>query len=288
MSAIYKKEMRGYFTSMTGPIAIAVALLITGLMFRNYNLVNYHLLTFSYTLNNSSLVFYIVIPILSMRVFAEERKQKTDQLLLTAPVTLPQIVFGKYLALITVFAIPCAITGLYPLIMLHFGKETLVWDYTTLLAYFLMGCAYLAVGMFISSTTENIIIAAILSILFVFVTQMIGSTYTLMSTSNFAALIFLIILAVLIGLLVYFMTKNYWAALITTAALAAVCFILYFVQSSWFSGRTESIMKVFDFATHFTDFANGSFTISNLLYFISAAAIAIVLTIQSIQKRRWS
>lgn len=288
MSAIYKKEMRGYFTSMTGPIAIAVSLLITGLMFRNYNLVQYHLLTFSYTLNNSSLVFYIVVPILSMRVFAEERKQKTDQLLLTAPVTLPEIVFGKYLALITVFAIPCVITGFYPLIMLHFGKETIRWDYATLLAYFLMGCAYLAIGMFISSTTENIIVAAILSILFVFVTQMIGNTYTLMSTSNFAALVFLVILAVLIGLLVYYMTKNYWASLITVAVLAAICFILYFVKSSWFSGRTESIMKILDFATHFNDFANGSFTIPNLLYFISAMAIGIVLTVQSIQKRRWS
>lgn len=288
MKAIYKKEMRSYFTSLTGPIAIAVCLFITGLMFRNYNLATYHLLTFSYTLNNSSLVFYIVVPILSMRVFAEERKQKTDQLLLTAPVSLTEIVFGKYLALITVFAIPCAITGIYPLIMRHFGKETLKWDYTVLLAFFLMGCAYLAVGMFISSTTENVIIAAILSILFVFATQMIGNTYTLMSASAFASLIFLIILTVIAGLIVWAMTHHFYASIGTTAVLAVICFILYFVKSSLFSGRAESVMKIFDFSTHFEDFANGSFTIPNLVYFISAMAIGIVLTIQVIQKRRWS
>lgn len=288
MRAIYKRELRSYAVSMTGAIAIAVALLITGLMFRNYNLSTYHLLTFSYTLNNSSLVFYIVVPILSMRVFAEERKLKTDQLLLTAPVSVGQIVMGKYLALITVFAIPCVITGFYPLIMLRFGKETIKWDYSVLLAYFLMGCAYLAIGMFISSTTENVIIAAILSILFVFVTQMISNTYTLMSASNFAALIFLVILAVLAGFLVYFMTKNYWAAMITISGLSAAWLITYAIKASWFSGKTEAVMKVLDFATHFNDFANGSFTIPNLLYFISAGAIGIILTIQSVLKRRWS
>jgi ABC-2 type transport system permease protein len=288
MRAIYKRELRSYAVSMTGAIAIAVALLITGLMFRNYNLSTYHLLTFSYTLNNSSLVFYIVVPILSMRVFAEERKLKTDQLLLTAPVSVGQIVMGKYLALITVFAIPCVITGFYPLIMLRFGKETIKWDYSALLAYFLMGCAYLAIGMFISSTTENVIIAAILSILFVFVTQMISNTYTLMSASNFAALIFLVILAVLAGFLVYFMTKNYWAAMITISGLSAAWLITYAIKASWFSGKTEAVMKVLDFATHFNDFANGSFTIPNLLYFISAGAIGIILTIQSVLKRRWS
>ncbi len=288
MRAIYKRELRSYAVSMTGAIAIAVALLIMGLMFRNYNLSTYHLLTFSYTLNNSSLVFYIVVPILSMRVFAEERKLKTDQLLLTAPVSVGQIVMGKYLALITVFAIPCVITGFYPLIMLRFGKETIKWDYSALLAYFLMGCAYLAIGMFISSTTENVIIAAILSILFVFVTQMISNTYTLMSASNFAALIFLVILAVLAGFLVYFMTKNYWAAMITISGLSAAWLITYAIKASWFSGKTEAVMKVLDFATHFNDFANGSFTIPNLLYFISAGAIGIILTIQSVLKRRWS
>ncbi len=288
MTAIYKKEMRSYFTSMTGAIAIAVMLLITGLMFRNYNLVTYQLLTFSYTLNNSSLVFYIVVPILSMRVFAEEKHQKTDQLLLTAPVSITQIVFGKYLALVSVFAIPCLITGIYPLIMNHFGNETLKWDYTTLLAFFLMGCAYLAIGMFISSLTENIIIAAIVSILFVFTTQMIGNVKTLVSTSNFAGLVLLVILSVLAGIFVYIMTKHYWASLGTTAVLAAACFITYFVNSSWFSGRVEQIMDVLDFATHFNDFANGSVTISNLLYYISAAAIGILLTNVTIQKRRWS
>ena len=287
MAAIYKKEMRGYLNSMTGAIAIAVSLLVTGLMFRYYNLYN-GVLTFHYTMNNSTLMFYIVVPVLSMRVFAEERKQKTDQLLLTSPVSIREIVFGKYLALISVFAIPCVITAFYPLIMRAFGKETLGWDYACLICFFLMGCAYLAAGMFISSLTENVVIAAILSILFVFVTQMVASTSSLFSSSNFASLVTLIIVSVLIGLLVYFMTGNFWACLGTILGLAIVWFVIYLVKPNWFGGKSGSIMGILDFSTHFTDVANGSLTLGNIVYFISAAAIGIILTMTSIQRRRWS
>ena len=174
MAAIYKREMYGFFTNLTGAIAAAVMLLVFGLMFRYYNLYN-GALTMHYTVSGSALVFYIVVPVLSMRSFAEERRQKTDQLILTAPVSLAGIVFGKYLALISMLALPLAILCTFPLIMTAFGNETVLWDYSVIGAFFLMGCAYLAVGLFISSCTENAVIAAILSIVFVFVTQMMSS-----------------------------------------------------------------------------------------------------------------
>jgi ABC-2 type transport system permease protein len=287
MSAVYKKEMRGYLTSMTGAIAVAVMLFVIGMMFRYYNL-HYGVLTFHYTLNNSNLIFYIVVPVLSMRVFAEERRSKTDQLLLTAPVRLSEIVFGKYLALISVFAIPCLISGLYPLIMLKFGKETLKWDYMVLLAFFVMGCAYLAVGMFISSCTENVIIAAIIAILFVFMSQLISNLSALISSSSAVSMAFILVLVLLLGLLVYFMTENYWAGIGVTGVLAIACLITFIVNKSWFSGKTESILGIMDFSTRFTDFANGSFTIPNLVYFLSVIVIGVALTMQNVQKRRWS
>lgn len=287
MGAIYRKEMRGYFTNMTGAIAIAVMLLVTGLMFRYYNLYN-GVLTMHYTISNSVLIFYIVVPILSMRTFAEERKQKTDQLLLTAPVSIPEIVLGKYLALISVFAIPVLILCIYPLIMTAFGEETLAWDYTCILAYFLMGCAYLAVGMFISSCTENAIIAAILSILFVFATQMLSSIFTIISTSSFASLIFLIVLSALVGLLVYSMTKAYYLSLGIFAAMAVGFITAYHFKSDWFSGRSESVLRVLDFSTHFSDFAGGIFSLTNVIFFVSYVVVGVVLTMQSVDKRRWA
>lgn len=287
MTAIYKKELRSLMTNMTGAIAAASALLVTGLMFRYYNLFN-GLLTLHYAVSGSMLLFYIVIPVLSMRSFAVERSQKTDQLLLTSPVRISSIVFGKYLALVTVFAIPVLMMCIYPLIMLSFGAETLLWDYVCIFAFFLMGCAYLAVGMFISSCTESAVISAILTILFIFATQMLSSLFTMISGTAFTAMLFLLVLSVAAALLVYGMTKHFGLSMLTLGVLGAGCIIAYMLRPDFFSGRTESVLRILDFSTHFSDFAGGVFSWTNVLFFLSYAAVGIALTIQSLDKRRWS
>ena len=259
MTAVYRKEMRSYLTNMTGAVAVAVMLLVTGLMFRYYNLY-YGLLTLHYAISNSALIFYIVVPVLSMRVFAEERRNRTDQLLLTSPCSLTEIVAGKYLALISVFAIPVVVMCFFPLIMNSFGSETLLWDYLCILAFFVMGCAYLAVGMFIS----------------------------IISRGALQSLLFLLVLALLCGLLMYFMTKNALVGTAVGAAAALALLAAYYFRPSWFGGRTESVLRIFDFATHFEDFAGGSFSLTNLLFFISYIAAGVILTVQSLLKRRWS
>ena len=287
MGAIYKKELKSYFTNMSGAVVIAVMLLVTGLMFRTYNMY-YGTLTLHYTISGSWLAFLIVVPILSMRVFAEEKKQRTDQLWMTAPVKLPEVVLGKYLAMVTVYAIPCAVVCIYPLVMLKFGDESLKWDYCCIFGFFLIGAAYLAIGMFISSCTESAIISAILSLLFVLMTQLMSNIFNFISSTTFSSLVFLVVLAAIVGLLVYYMTKNFYVSLGVFGALAVICIIAYKVKSSWFDGRSESIMRIFDFNTHLSDITNGSLSISNLLFFISYIVIGISLTVQSIQKRRWS
>ena len=287
MAAIYKREMYGFFTNLTGAVAAAVMLLVFGLMFRYYNLYN-GALTMHYTVSGSALVFYIVVPVLSMRSFAEERRQKTDQLILTAPVSLAEIVFGKYLALISMLALPLAILCTFPLIMTAFGNETVLWDYTVIGAFFLMGCAYLAVGLFISSCTENAVIAAILSIVFVFVTQMMSSVFTMISSTAMTALLFLAILSALAGMLVFVMTGNFAAGMLSFALLSLACIAGYLVRPDWFSGRTESVLRILDFSTHFSDFAGGAFSLANAVYFISYIAAGLVLTLLSLDRRRWS
>ena len=109
-----------------------------------------------------------------MRVLAEERKQKTDQLLLTAPVSVGQIVFGKYLALVTIFAIPMLIMCFYPLLMSKFGTVSFAGAYTGILGFFLLGCANLALGVFVSSLTESQVIAAVLTFVFLFAFYMMN------------------------------------------------------------------------------------------------------------------
>ena len=173
MIAVYKRELRSYLTSMIGYLFIFFILLLTGIYFSAYQLGAAYP-RFEYTLSALTFVFLISVPILTMRVLAEERKQKTDQLLLTAPVSIEKIVFGKYFALVTIFAIPMLIMCLYPLLMTKFGTVSLGAAYTAILGFFLLGCANLAIGVFISSLTESQVIAAVLTFVILFAFYMMN------------------------------------------------------------------------------------------------------------------
>ena len=287
MRAVYKKELRSSFTTMTGPVAIAVMLFIAGYMFRTYNLAN-GLASVIYAVFNSSLIFYFVVPILSMRVFAEERRQRTDQLLFTAPVRLIEIILGKYFALVTVYAVPVLVLCTLPVVLRPLGGSTTALDYAGILVFFLMGCAYLSVGMFISTLTENLIVSAILNILFVAVTMMIHNAYPMVSGTVFTSMIFFVVLSVLIGIAVYAMTGFYWLSLGVLTVLAAGSLILSYMESEFITGSCEKILGILDFYSHFESFVYETFSLTDIVYFLSAIVVGIVLTHASIVRRRWN
>ncbi len=162
MRAIYKRELRSYFCSFTGWLFVAVNLFVMGLYFIVYNmLMGYP--TIAYVLQSIVFTFIVTIPILTMRTLSEERKNKTDQLILTAPVSVGKIVLGKYLALATVLFLPTAFMGILPLFLMQGGDFQMGVSYASLLGFFLYGCLALAVGLFLSSLTESVVIAAVLS-----------------------------------------------------------------------------------------------------------------------------
>ena len=161
MKAIYKREVSSYFNSMIGWIFVAVLTVFIGIYFFAYNLFQGYPY-FSLSLGSSLFIFMVVVPILTMRSMADERHTKTDQLLLTAPVSVTAVVLGKYFAMLTVFAVPVAIACLCPLIIALNGTAFLLADYGAILAFFLLGAVEIAVGMLISSLTESQIIAGVL------------------------------------------------------------------------------------------------------------------------------
>lgn len=160
MKAIYKRELGSYFNSMVGYVFIAVVTLFIGIYFMGINLYSGYP-NFSYALSNVIMIFMLTIPVLTMRSIPEDRKNKSDQLLLTSPVTVTGMVMGKYLAMVTVFAVPVLLSCFCPLIIAANGTAYLKSDYASILAFFLLGCAYIAVGMFISALTESQVIAAV-------------------------------------------------------------------------------------------------------------------------------
>ena len=160
MKAVYKKELKAYFQSIIGCVFIAFLIAFTGIYFMAYNMTTGYPY-FSYTLSGSLIVFIVGIPLITMRSFAEERKNKTDQILLTAPVSLWKVVVGKYLAMVTVIAIPNLIFCIFPLIIKLQGTAYLTVDYISILMFFLLGCVFAAIGMLLSALTESQIIAYI-------------------------------------------------------------------------------------------------------------------------------
>ena len=287
MTAIYKRELRSYLTSMIGYIFIFFILLLTGIYFSAYQLGAAYP-KFEYTLSALTFVFLISVPILTMRILAEERKQKTDQLLLTSPVSVEKIVMGKYLALVTIFAIPMAIICFYPLLMTKFGTVSLGTAYTAILGFFLLGCANLAVGVFISSLTESQVIAAVLTFILLFAFYMMNGISSFFSEGALSTCITFGLLILAAAIIIYTMIKNLLISAVVCVAGEAVLAVLYVVNSEFFAGGIQKVLQVFNISGHFDNFANGIFDIKGVVYFLSVVAVCVFLTIQSIVKRRWN
>jgi len=160
MLAIWKREFKSYLHTVIGWLFMAVILFFVGLYFTATNLL-YGSAYFSNVISACGFILLLAVPILTMRCLAEERKNKTDQLILTAPVSLGKIIAGKFLALASIFTIPILAICLYPLILMKFGNIPVAESYTAILGFYLYGLACMAVGVFISSLTESQVIAAV-------------------------------------------------------------------------------------------------------------------------------
>ena len=187
MKAIYKRELKSFFYSFVGWLFLAVTLFMMGIYFTVYNVMSGYP-TISYVLQSIVFLFILTIPILTMRVFAEERKYKTDQLILTAPVSVGSIVLGKYFALVTVLAIPTVIMGLTPLVLMRAGAFQIGISYTSLLGFFLYGCLGLAIGLFLSSLTESVVIAAVLAMAALFLGYIMAGLCSMVSAAGTGSL----------------------------------------------------------------------------------------------------
>lgn len=183
MTAIYKRELRSFFHSFIGWLYLAVMLFMTGIYFTVVVMLSGYP-TISYVLQSVVFLLIITVPILTMRSLAEERKYKTDQLILTSPVSVGGIVLGKYLALVTVFAIPVLVVGLTPLFLMRAGEFQTGTSYASLLGFFLYGCLGLAVGLFLSSLTESVVISAVLSFAVMFLGYIMSGLANVVSSAG--------------------------------------------------------------------------------------------------------
>lgn len=160
MLAIYKRELRSYFTGVIGYVFLVIYLAIAGILFSYTTMFSMSSdVTNFFTL---MLIFSaIVLPLLTMKSFSEERKTKTEQLILTAPISLPAMVFGKFLASYTVYAAATALTSLYFLFLIPYTQLQFAVLFGNLIALLLVGMVFISIGLFVSALTENQLSAAI-------------------------------------------------------------------------------------------------------------------------------
>lgn len=173
MFAIYKKELRSYFVNPIGYVYVALFLAVSSLLFTYTTLysatceVNVYYTFMLY-------LFAILIPLLTMRMLSEEKKSKTEQILLTSPVSLFSVIFAKYLAAFTLFAGTLLVSCLNFIVLYFYGEPNSVIMFSTTLGILLIGSAFVAIGIFVSACTENQLVSALVTIVSIASTLVIG------------------------------------------------------------------------------------------------------------------
>jgi ABC-2 type transport system permease protein len=249
--AIFKKEIKTYFTSPIAYVVITVFLVLIGFFFYSliwwfnsqslqmaqnpysYQQLNINQMVYSPLFQNMSIILLLMIPLLTMRLFSEEKKINTDELLYTCPISINQIILGKYFASLFVLLAMLFLTGILSIFTFAYGNPELVPILNGYLGLFLQGAAFIAVGIFFSSLTENQIVAAILTF----------------------------------GTLLLFWILN-WAS--------------YSAGGIW-----KGVLNYLSFIQHFDDMTRGILDTTDLVYYLSFIFLGLFLTHSVIQSRRW-
>lgn len=287
MIAVLKHELRLYFHSLTAYVFGAFLLAFVGIGAMLYN-IQAAVSNFEFVLSFGSLVFVVIVPILTMRVIAEERKQKTDQLLYALPITTTQVILGKYLALLTVYLIPLALISLYPLLFAQFGEVYLPISYGSILAFFVLGAALIALGVFISSLTDNQGFAAGIGIAAILLNYYSVSLSEYISSTAFGSLAALCVLVVLLAILVKYLTKNETLAYFGAGGLLVLIMGFYMYDPTKFEGLLPQVMADLSLFERFYVFVNGVFDMTAIVYYLTVIIFFLFLAVQSLEKRRYN
>ncbi len=287
MTAIFKHELRACFHSLTAYLFGALLLVFVGIGAMIYN-IQEAVSNFEYVLDFCCLVLVVIVPLLTMRVIAEERKQKTDQLLYSLPISTFQVVLGKYLALLVVFLLPICIISLYPLIFAQYGDVYLPTSYGTIAAFFIMGAALISMGLFISSLTENQGLAAGIGIAVMLFNYYSVTLSEYVSSTATGTIIALVVIIAAFCVIIKVLTKNDTFAYGAAIVLIGLLTITYYVDSSIFEGILPDIMAKLSLFERFYVFVNGVFDVTAIVYYLTVAVFFLFLTVQSMEKRRYN
>ncbi|MBE5816181.1 MAG: ABC transporter permease [Clostridiales bacterium] len=288
MLAVYEKELKGYFRSPIGAVFMGLFLMVSAGIFIFLYLKD-GLVAYSAYLSYVNIVFMITIPILTMRTLSEEKKLKTDQLLLTNPLKVSDIVIGKFLAAATVFLVTLVIHSLNAVIVSFFSDNMAFSEIiVSYLGLFLVGCSFIAIGVFVSSLTESQVVSAIITfavLLFLFIVSWMQSS---LPSSPLSGVIFTLVVAAAIAIFLYATMKNAVAAVVTFAGLGLIIGVIAIININLYAGLLNSVVNWFSVLAKFDEYITGLVSLSSFVYLLSFTAVFIYLTVYQLEKRRWA
>lgn len=287
MIAVFKREMNAYFKGIMGYLAAAFLLVFAGIYTMAYNLSGFYS-NFEYVLSAISFIYLIAVPVLTMRSIAEEKRLKTDQLLYSMPISMTDVIVGKYLAMLAVLFVPVFIMGTYPVLLAQFGTVSFKTAYSALFAYFMLGACLLSIGLFVSSVTESQVASAVITLLVLLILYFMSSLASFISTSAFASLISLCAVVCVFALIFRLLTRNSLLSLFVAAAGIGGLYLFYALDSSAFTGLFPKIMSALSVFDRFEIFVEGVFDVTAIVYYISIIAVFLFMSVQAMEKRRWS
>lgn len=288
MFAVFKRELRAYFTSPIGFIVVGLFVFLSAIFFAATNLLGASA-EYNGILGTMAFILLLVVPLLTMRLLTEEARQHTDQLLITSPLSVTAVVIGKYLAAAAVYLITLLVTVLFPVMMSFFSLLGLEW-WKILGGYiglFLLGAAFIAVGMFFSSITESQIVAAFTTFAALLVMWIIDTLSSMVPTGWLYGVAFVALVAAGLAFLVWLSTRSALATLLTVLVLGGAIAALAIVNRQLFEGLIAKVMAWFSLLKRYEDFNLGILGLSPVIYYLSFSAAFVFLTVRLIDRKRW-
>ena len=287
MRAIFQHELRGAFHGLAAYLFCAFLLVFVGVGAMIYN-IQAAVANFEYVLQFVCIGLVVIVPVLTMRSFAEERRPTTDQLLYSLPLGTWDIVAGKYLALVTVFLVPMVFISAYPLLFSIYGEVYLPSAYGSLLAFLLLGAALIAAGIFVSSLTESQGFAAGIAIAAFLLNYYSVSLADQVSATALGSLLALGVTALLLALLIRALTRNAALAWGVGGVCALAALAVYLIDAAKLEGLLPTLMEKLSLFERFYPFVNGIFDWTSVVFYGSVIVFFLFLTVMSLEKRRYN
>jgi ABC-2 type transport system permease protein len=233
-------------------------------------------------------IFLFAIPLLTMRLFSEEKRQKTDQLLLTSPVSIAGIVCGKYLAALAVYCGTLVITGAYAVVIAVFGDLLVPETLGSYIGFIFLGASYISLGIFVSAITENQITAALVSFFSLMLVWMIDPVSNMVPADTRTGIISAVVLLAALLLFLFLNTRN-WVIVLGAAILGGLVIGgFYLFKQDVFFGFIQKFLGWFSLNRRYNFFSMGLLKFDSLLYYASFSGLFLFLTVRLIEKRRWN